>query len=76
MPHIAFPRADRQIPVLSVLAASLIVEGKWQEAGVEPDPVLYVEACRTLHRAGLGWVAEGTFQRACDGMVEEGLQAA
>lgn len=52
--------------------ATMIVEGQWELAGVEPSEEAFLEACQHLIDTGLAWSLQGYFGRTCQHMIDEG----
>jgi hypothetical protein len=56
--------------------ATMIVEGQWELAGVEPSEEAYIEAAQHLIDTGLAWQLQGFFGRTCQHLIEQGYCSA
>ncbi len=52
--------------------ATMIVEGQWDMAGVEPSEEKFIEAAQHLIDTGLAWQLQGFFGRTCSALIEQG----
>lgn len=52
--------------------ATMIAEGQWELAGVEPSEEAFEAACQHLIDTGLAWQLQGYFGRACMDMINSG----
>lgn len=52
--------------------ATMIIEGNWDLAGIEPSNEVYIEAGQHLIDTGLAWRLQGFFGRTCQALVDTG----
>ena len=60
---------------LSTFDATMIVEGEWDLAGVDPDDrteETFIEAAQVLIDTGLAWQLQGYFGRTCAALIDAG----
>ncbi len=58
--------------ILSTFDATMIVEGQWELAGVEPSDEAFIEAAQYLIDTGLCWQLQGYFGRTCQALIDAG----
>ena len=58
---------------MNVFTATMIAEGEWDIAGVEPSEEVLTEAWQTLVDTGVAWQLQGWFGRTAAAMIEQGV---
>ena len=58
---------------MNVFTATMIAEGEWDIAGVEPSEEAQTEAWQTLVDTGVAWQLQGWFGRTAAAMIEQGV---
>ena len=57
---------------MTIFEATMIVEGSWELAGVEPSEEAYIEAAQMLIDTGIAGQLQGFFGRTCAALIEQG----
>lgn len=57
---------------MTVFEATMIAEGQWDMAGVEPDFDVFAEAIQKLIDTGVCWQLQGAFGRLAQDMINAG----
>lgn len=52
--------------------ASMIMDGEWDLAGVEPSEENFIDAAQHLIDTGLAWQLQGRIGRICASLIEAG----
>lgn len=58
---------------MNVFTATMIAEGEWDIAGVEPSEETTLKAWQTLVDTGVAWQLQGWFGRTAAAMIEQGV---
>ena len=61
---------------MSSFEATMIAEGQWDLAGVEPSEEAAIEAWQMLVDTGLAWQLQGWFGRTAAQLIERGVISA
>lgn len=64
--------AETEAEIMSTFDATMIVEGQWEMAGVEPSEEKFIEAAQRLIDTGLCWQLQGYFGRVCQALINDG----
>ena len=57
---------------MTIFEATMIVEGQWELAGVEPGEEAFIDAAQMLIDTGLAWQLQGFFGRTCAALIDAG----